>query len=112
MSDGEVSDLEAQLEDQKKKQAEQQMTGAPGGGAGVGPGTGVAPPGAPTAGGQPPAGAQAPQAGGAPPLGGTALGATPPEGAPTEGVEPSDGMAIIEKIKKYKMLIREYELKE
>ena len=89
MSDGEVSDLEAQLEDQKKKQAEQQMTGAPGGGAGVGPGTGVAPP-----------------------LGGTALGATPPEGAPTEGVEPSDGMAIIEKIKKYKMLIREYELKE
>ena len=112
MSDGEVSDLEAQLEDQKKKQAEQQMTGAPGGGAGIGPGTGVAPPGAPTAGGQPPAGAQAPQAGGAPPLGGIALGATPPEGAPTEGVEPSDGMAIIEKIKKYKMLIREYELKE
>ena len=106
LTEGEIEELEEELEKQNKKLAEEQMQGqmqgAPGGGAGIGPGTGVAPPGAPST---------SPMGGGmetAAPGQGYMSPATPPK----PPMESTDILNLIEKVKKYEMLTKEYEPKE
>ena len=97
MTDGEIEEVEKQLEEEQTKAAEQQMQGAPGGGAGIGPGTGVAPPGAPSVGGA--GGAPAPGMGG-PGMEAPAAGGGLPK--PQESINFSD---VIEKVKKYELVV-------
>ena len=101
MNDQEISEIEKELEEQNKKAAEQeaqnqqQMGGGLGGGASMGLGTGVAPPGAPPS----------PMGGGmetaAPGMGAGGAGAAPPQ---QESINVLD---MIEKVKKYEMLLKE-----